>query len=35
VDIEAVLALFTTRADGNGGARVLTDQYSPANLLNH
>jgi len=35
VDTDAVLALFTTRADWDAKARVLTDQYSPANLLNH
>lgn len=29
-----VLPLFTKRVDWNTGARVLTDQYSPANLLN-
>ena len=35
VDIEEVLPMFSTRVDWNTGARVLTDQYSPANLLNH
>lgn len=35
VDAQAVLPLFTTRTDWNTQARVLTDQYSPANLLNH
>jgi spermidine synthase len=35
VDAQAVLPLFSTRPDWNTGARVLTDQYSPANLLNH
>jgi spermidine synthase len=35
VDALAVLPLFTTRTDWDAGARVLTDQYSPANLLNH
>lgn len=29
-----LLPLFSTRADWNKQARVLTDQYSPANLLN-
>lgn len=28
------MALFTTRRDWNDRARLLTDQYSPANLLN-
>ncbi len=31
---QSVLALFSTRVDWNQKARVLTDQYSPANLLN-
>ena len=35
VDRTAVLALFSTTRDWNINARVLTDQYSPANLLNH
>jgi spermidine synthase len=35
VDRQAVLALFSTKRDWNEKARVLTDQYSPANLLNH
>jgi spermidine synthase len=35
VDALAVLPLFTTRMDWDTTARVLTDQYSPANLLNH
>ena len=35
VDSLSVLPLFTTRADWDRSARVLTDQYSPANLLNH
>jgi spermidine synthase len=35
VDIQAVLPLFDTTPDWNTSARVLTDQYSPANLLNH
>jgi spermidine synthase len=30
----AVLSLFSTRVDWDPKARVLTDQYSPANLLN-
>jgi spermidine synthase len=30
----AVLAMFSTRPDWDPGARVLTDQYSPSNLLN-
>ena len=30
----SVLTLFSTRIDWNPNARVLTDQYSPANLLN-
>jgi spermidine synthase len=34
IDTERVLSLFTTRRDWNPKARVLTDQYSPANLLN-
>ena len=35
VDRLGVLALFSTARDWDSGARVLTDQYSPANLLNH
>jgi spermidine synthase len=35
VDAQAVLPMFSTRADWDVNARVLTDQYSPANLLNH
>jgi len=35
VDALSLLPLFTTRTDWNREARVLTDQYSPANLLNH
>jgi spermidine synthase len=31
---DSVLTLFSTRVDWNPNARVLTDQYSPANLLN-
>jgi spermidine synthase len=34
VDVQAVLPLFTTNIDWDTRARVLTDQYSPANLLN-
>jgi spermidine synthase len=34
VDVAEVLPLFTTRVDWDTKARVLTDQYSPANLLN-
>jgi spermidine synthase len=34
IDSERMLSLFTTRRDWNANARVLTDQYSPANLLN-
>jgi spermidine synthase len=34
MDALSVLALFTTQRDWDAGARVLTDQYSPANLLN-
>lgn len=34
VDSGALLALFSTRPDWDRSARVLTDQYSPANLLN-
>src|SRR5690606_18894027 len=30
VDVNRVLGMFTTRADWDAGARVLTDQYSPA-----
>jgi spermidine synthase len=35
VDVNQVLPMFTTDTDWNKSARVLTDQYSPANLLNH
>ena len=35
VDVLQVLPMFTTETDWNKSARVLTDQYSPANLLNH
>ena len=34
VDSGALLALFSTQVDWDKTARVLTDQYSPANLLN-
>jgi spermidine synthase len=34
VDAVSVLPMFTTRPDWDTAARVLTDQYSPANLLN-
>ena len=34
VEAMSVLPMFTTRPDWDTGARVLTDQYSPANLLN-
>ncbi len=34
VHAEFLLPLFSTRPDWNAKARVLTDQYSPANLLN-
>lgn len=34
VDPERILPLFSTRLDWNPKARLLTDQYSPANLLN-
>ena len=32
---QSVLARFNTASDWDSGARVLTDQYSPANLLNN
>jgi spermidine synthase len=35
VDVQKVLPMFTTEADWNRSARVLTDQYNPANLLNN
>ena len=35
VDVQSMPALFSTRPDWDTSARVLTDQYSPANLLNH
>jgi spermidine synthase len=34
VDSTALLGLFSSRVDWDASARVLTDQYSPANLLN-
>jgi len=34
VPVEQLLPLFSTRPDWDVHARVLTDQYSPANLLN-
>jgi spermidine synthase len=34
VDIQEVLPMFSTTPDWDTKARVLTDQYSPANLLN-
>jgi spermidine synthase len=34
VDLDDLLPLFSTRVDWDTSARVLTDQYSPANLLN-
>jgi spermidine synthase len=34
VDSQSLLPLFSTRKDWDSSARVLTDQYSPANLLN-
>lgn len=34
VDAGRLLPLFSTQPDWNTGARILTDQYSPANLLN-
>ena len=34
VDAREVAGRFSTHADWNANARVLTDQYSPANLLN-
>jgi spermidine synthase len=35
VDAKQVLTMFTTETDWDRSARVLTDQYSPANLLNN
>jgi spermidine synthase len=34
VDAESIIRRFRTESDWNAKARVLTDQYSPANLLN-
>jgi spermidine synthase len=34
VDREWLLALFSTRKDWRADARILTDQFSPSNLLN-
>jgi len=34
VDAQQVVGMFSTQADWDKNARVLTDQYSPANLLN-
>lgn len=34
IETSRLLPLFTTKADWRRDARVLTDQYSPANLLN-
>jgi spermidine synthase len=34
VDAMELLPMITTRRDWDASARVLTDQYSPANLLN-
>jgi spermidine synthase len=34
VDLQSVLPMFSTTPDWDTTARVLTDQYSPANLLN-
>ncbi len=34
VNVDTLLPLFTTTVDWDTSARVLTDQYSPANLLN-
>jgi len=35
VDVSQVVGMFSTQKDWDVGARVLTDQYSPANLLNN
>ncbi len=35
VDVKQVLGMFSTGTDWDPTARVLTDQYSPANLLNN
>jgi spermidine synthase len=34
VDIQEVLPMFSAAPDWDTSARVLTDQYNPANLLN-
>jgi spermidine synthase len=34
IDVDRMVRLFSTKVDWNTQARVLTDQYSPANLLN-
>ena len=34
-DVPSMLKMFATEVDWDTKARVLTDQYSPANLLNH
>jgi spermidine synthase len=34
VDVESIIGRFSTDTNWNTKARVLTDQYSPANLLN-
>jgi spermidine synthase len=34
ISVDPLLALFSTQADWRTDARILTDQYSPANLLN-
>jgi spermidine synthase len=34
IDVERNVALFSTRVDWDRQTKVLTDQFSPANLLN-
>jgi spermidine synthase len=34
IDVDRMVRMFSTKVDWNTQARVLTDQYSPANLLN-
>jgi hypothetical protein len=34
IDVERSVALFSTRVDWDRQTKVLTDQFSPANLLN-
>lgn len=34
IDMKEIVALALSRPDWNTGARILTDQYAPANLLN-